>query len=172
MHFCPKVPVMLVGCKKDLRRDGPTMQALQKQNQRTLTPEQVSHLATPPHPLIPTPDSPAVLRGHVHLIPNMLNDSLSLPSFRVRPSHRKLVPACTSSARPALVRVSAKSSNTPHAPLSSNQSARGVSASLFKIELADGNSLHSQVPRLGLRWTWEMGRVLMKGVNIGYCVEE
>jgi len=40
MHFCPKVPVMLVGCKKDLRRDTPTVDALRRQNQRPISPEQ------------------------------------------------------------------------------------------------------------------------------------
>jgi len=40
MHFCPKVPVMLVGCKKDLRRDPQTIETLRKQNQRPITPEQ------------------------------------------------------------------------------------------------------------------------------------
>lgn len=172
MHFCPKVPVMLVGCKKDLRRDGPTNDALRKQNQRPIAPEQVSHLVAPPPPLIFL--LPTLARGASGACPLHSQHAkwLSLPSFRVKPLHRKLVPACTSSARPALVRVSAKSSNTPHAPLSSNQSARRVSASLYKIELADGNSLHSHVPRLGSRWTRETGRVLMKGVNIGYCGEE
>jgi len=42
MHFCPKVPVMLVGCKKDLRRDPQTIENLRKQNQRPVAPEQVS----------------------------------------------------------------------------------------------------------------------------------
>jgi len=40
MHFCPKVPVMLVGCKKDLRRDPQTIENLRKQNQRPIAPEQ------------------------------------------------------------------------------------------------------------------------------------
>jgi len=40
MHFCPKVPVMLVGCKKDLRRDQQTLDTLRKQNQRPIAPEQ------------------------------------------------------------------------------------------------------------------------------------
>jgi len=40
MHFCPKVPVMLVGCKKDLRRDPQTIDNLRKQNQRPVAPEQ------------------------------------------------------------------------------------------------------------------------------------
>lgn len=50
MHFCPKVPVMLVGCKKDLRRDHQTVETLRKQNQRPIAPEQVSLLATPSPP--------------------------------------------------------------------------------------------------------------------------
>jgi len=40
MHFCPKVPVMLVGCKKDLRREPQTIENLRKQNQRPVAPEQ------------------------------------------------------------------------------------------------------------------------------------
>jgi GTPase SAR1 family protein len=52
MHFCPKVPVMLVGCKKDLRRDNSTIESLRRQNQRPITPEQVSLLATPLAPLV------------------------------------------------------------------------------------------------------------------------
>jgi len=40
MHFCPRVPVMLVGCKKDLRRDPQTNENLRKQNQRPVAPEQ------------------------------------------------------------------------------------------------------------------------------------
>jgi len=40
MHFCPKVPVMLIGCKKDLRRDQQTNDILRKQNQRPIAPEQ------------------------------------------------------------------------------------------------------------------------------------
>ena len=50
MHFCPKVPVMLVGCKKDLRRDPGTIDNLRKQNQRPIALEQVSLFATPPPP--------------------------------------------------------------------------------------------------------------------------
>jgi len=39
-HFCPTVPMMLVGCKKDLRRDPETNENLRKQNQRPIAPEQ------------------------------------------------------------------------------------------------------------------------------------
>jgi len=40
LHFCPKVPVMLVGCKKDLRGDPQTLKNLSTQNQRPVAPEQ------------------------------------------------------------------------------------------------------------------------------------
>jgi len=40
MHFCPKVPVLLVGCKKDLRNDRGVLEALHRAGQRPVTPEQ------------------------------------------------------------------------------------------------------------------------------------
>eukprot|EP00095_Tigriopus_kingsejongensis_P001022 maker-scaffold2058_size21661-snap-gene-0.7 protein:Tk01022 transcript:maker-scaffold2058_size21661-snap-gene-0.7-mRNA-1 annotation:"ras-like gtp-binding protein rho1" len=39
-HFCPNVPIILVGNKKDLRNDPNTMKELGKVNQRTVTPEE------------------------------------------------------------------------------------------------------------------------------------
>jgi hypothetical protein len=49
MHFCPGLPVLLVGCKKDLRRDQRTIEDLRKTSQRPVTPEEVSlfHGCTP-----------------------------------------------------------------------------------------------------------------------------
>lgn len=41
MHFCSGLPIILVGCKKDLRRDGKTIDELRKTNQRPVTPEEV-----------------------------------------------------------------------------------------------------------------------------------
>jgi Ras family protein A len=43
MHFCPNLPIILVGCKKDLRRDPRVIEELRKTNQRPVTPEEVSH---------------------------------------------------------------------------------------------------------------------------------
>ena len=40
-HFCPNLPVLLVGCKKDLRRDPKTIDTLKKMSQRPVTPEEV-----------------------------------------------------------------------------------------------------------------------------------
>jgi GTPase SAR1 family protein len=41
MHFCAGLPIILVGCKKDLRRDNKTIDELRKTNQRPVTPEEV-----------------------------------------------------------------------------------------------------------------------------------
>jgi Ras family protein A len=40
-HFCPGLPVVLVGCKKDLRRDPRVIEELKRTNQRPVTPEEV-----------------------------------------------------------------------------------------------------------------------------------
>lgn len=40
-HFCAGLPVLLVGCKKDLRRDPKTIEELRKTSQRPVTPEEV-----------------------------------------------------------------------------------------------------------------------------------
>ena len=40
-HFCPATPVILVGCKKDLRHDRRTVEELRKTSQSPVTPEQV-----------------------------------------------------------------------------------------------------------------------------------
>ncbi|KAL2257223.1 hypothetical protein VTK26DRAFT_470 [Humicola hyalothermophila] len=39
-HFCPDVPKLLVGCKKDLRHDPKTIEELRKTSQQPVTPEQ------------------------------------------------------------------------------------------------------------------------------------
>ncbi|AEO71654.1 bbb170aa-9d60-4556-95ac-5ae9b4bb4dea [Thermothielavioides terrestris] len=39
-HFCPDVPKILVGCKKDLRFDPKTIEELRKTSQQPVTPEQ------------------------------------------------------------------------------------------------------------------------------------
>ena len=41
MHFCAGLPIILVGCKKDLRRDQRVIEELRKTNQRPDTPEEV-----------------------------------------------------------------------------------------------------------------------------------
>jgi Ras family protein A len=40
-HFCPGLPIILVGVKKDLRRDPTTIEKLQKRRQRPVTVEEV-----------------------------------------------------------------------------------------------------------------------------------
>jgi GTPase SAR1 family protein len=41
MHFCAGLPIILVGCKKDLRRDPRVVEELRKTSQRPVTPEEV-----------------------------------------------------------------------------------------------------------------------------------
>lgn len=40
MHFCQGLPIILVGCKKDLRFDPKTIEELRKTSQRPVTPEE------------------------------------------------------------------------------------------------------------------------------------
>lgn len=45
MHFCHGLPIILVGCKKDLRRDPKTIEELRKTSQRPVTPEEVCSMS-------------------------------------------------------------------------------------------------------------------------------
>ena len=49
MHFCSGLPIILVGCKKDLRFDPKTIEELHKTSQKPVTTEQVrfSHFPIP-----------------------------------------------------------------------------------------------------------------------------
>jgi Ras homolog gene family, member A len=42
LHFCQNLPIILVGCKKDLRRDPKIIEELRKTSQRPVSPEEVS----------------------------------------------------------------------------------------------------------------------------------
>jgi len=44
MHFCAGLPIILVGCKKDLRREPRVIEELRKTSQRPVTPEEVCKL--------------------------------------------------------------------------------------------------------------------------------
>lgn len=51
LHFCQGLPIILVGCKKDLRYDQKTIEELHKTSQKPVTPKQVRytcHLARAP----------------------------------------------------------------------------------------------------------------------------
>lgn len=49
LHFCQGLPIILVGCKKDLRFDQKTIEELHKTSQKPVTPEQVSQIAPSKH---------------------------------------------------------------------------------------------------------------------------
>ena len=40
LHFCQNLPIILVGCKKDLRHDPKIIEELRKTSQRPVTPEE------------------------------------------------------------------------------------------------------------------------------------
>jgi Ras homolog gene family, member A len=46
MHFCHGLPIILVGCKKDLRYDPKTIEELRKTSQKPVSPEEVSDFLT------------------------------------------------------------------------------------------------------------------------------
>jgi GTPase SAR1 family protein len=46
MHFCAGLPIILVGCKKDLRRDPRVIDELRKTSQRPVTPEEVCNCSS------------------------------------------------------------------------------------------------------------------------------
>lgn len=60
MHFCAGLPVILVGCKKDLRRDPRVIDELRKTSQRPVSPEEVCDF---PFRVIFPPFSTRVHRG-------------------------------------------------------------------------------------------------------------
>ena len=45
-HFCPGVPVLLVGCKQDLRHSPRVIEQLERTNQKPVTPEEVRYDGT------------------------------------------------------------------------------------------------------------------------------
>lgn len=49
LHFCPNLPIVLVGCKIDLRNDPKTIQDLARMNQRPVTREDGQHVAQKIH---------------------------------------------------------------------------------------------------------------------------
>ncbi|KAJ4536461.1 GTP-binding protein Rho1 [Exophiala dermatitidis] len=87
LHFCQGLPIILVGCKCDLRHDPKTIEELAKTSQKPVTPEQVRS------PVIP-----------VYRWPRDADFGLS----RVRKFARRSVPTSISSARPRPARVFAK----------------------------------------------------------------
>lgn len=58
LHFCSGLPIILVGCKKDLRNDPKTIEELRRTSQRPVTPQEVRQpslsLSHPQSPRIDT----------------------------------------------------------------------------------------------------------------------
>ena len=92
LHFCSGLPIILVGCKKDLRFDAKTIEELHKTSQKPVSPEQVSASANSPS------------RNHF------------LTSPRARRCARESAPLDTLNARPRRERACARCLKLPRAP--------------------------------------------------------
>lgn len=92
MHFCAGLPIILVGCKKDLRRDPRVIEELRKTSQRPVTPEEVSSLplssSAPLYSLGPPYDTFSTL----YFLPS----TSCFPPFTPRPSLSSYVHSDTS----------------------------------------------------------------------------
>ena len=86
-HFCHGLPIILVGCKKDLRRDPRVIEELKRVNQRPVTPEEVRQVST-------------------------VFDDRSLMYARACPWLKGLAPGATWSVQHGQARASGKSSST------------------------------------------------------------
>ena len=106
MHFCAGLPIILVGCKKDLRRDPKTIEELRKTQQRPVTPEEVSGTAI--LGIIPP--------GILHF----------LACCRVWLLCKRSAPVIISNAVPSRVKVCARYSSTQLAQRSCREYTRGA----------------------------------------------
>lgn len=61
-HFCPNVPIILVGNKKDLRNDEHTRRELAKMKQVGAALGPAASASGPPRPVLPCWDSPLLCR--------------------------------------------------------------------------------------------------------------
>src|SRR5271170_3798764 len=91
LHFCQGLPIILVGCKNDLRHDQKTIEELAKTSQKPVTPEQVCR------------ETEATLNHKESF------KCIKLTFVRrVRKSERRSVPTSTSNARPKPIMVFAR----------------------------------------------------------------
>ncbi|KAK1839973.1 rho gtpase rho1 [Colletotrichum chrysophilum] len=120
LHFCQGLPIILVGCKKDLRYDSKTIEELRKTSQKPVSPEEVSLSAR-------SVRLRHLYAGQLPIYPSKHANHL----YRARRSARRLAPTSTSSARPRRTRVSARCSSTLPALLcfpAAGAAARSTSA--------------------------------------------
>ena len=109
MHFCQGLPIILVGCKKDLRFDSKTIEELRKTSQRPVTPEEVIFRVLCP---IRTLISLFLMRNiFFYLILK------SLYFLREWELHRKSAHTSIWNVQPKQARASVRYSNMPHGRL-------------------------------------------------------
>jgi hypothetical protein len=126
LHFCQGLPIILGGCKKDLRYDPKTIEELRKTSQKPVSPEEV-----PPSPFphlvayaqAPAPSNKGLSHGH-----ECTEYNANVDMFRARRCAKRLVPTSISNVRPRPTRESARYSNTLPAPPFSPEAARSVTS--------------------------------------------
>lgn len=136
MHFCAGLPIILVGCKKDLRRDPRVIDELRKTSQRPVTPEEVC--------VSYTLASFSYVTTFSHLLPqSIVLFYLSLLSVRPIANYlwfnrewqwpKRLVPSTTSNVLLNQVKAYVRSSNTPLGQLFSveEREREGATIALF-----------------------------------------
>lgn len=104
LHFCQGLPVILVGCKKDLRYDPKTIEELRKTSQKPVSPEEVRF------------ERPVSARYAFRWDCRPRLGQMLTPRSRVRKSARRSAPTSTSSARPGPTRASARCLSMLRAP--------------------------------------------------------
>lgn len=98
MHFCSGLPIILVGCKNDLRDDPNTIEALRATNQKPVSTQDVSFLV------------------HVNYTQTRRHADLVFLPFRLRLLPRRSVPTSTWSALLEPATVFVRSLSTPLVP--------------------------------------------------------
>ena len=121
LHFCQGLPIILVGCKKDLRYDPKTIEELRKTSQKPVSPEEVRF------------KRPVSARHSSDGTGPELGQMLTLRS-RVRKSARRSVPTSTSSALPGPTRASARCLSMLRAPPSCRARAPSATRSAWSFK--------------------------------------
>ncbi|KAG9092973.1 GTP-binding protein Rho1 [Ceratobasidium sp. UAMH 11750] len=149
MHFCQGLPIILVGCKKDLRRDPKTIEELRKTSQRPVTPEEgmaVAQKIGARHYLECSAKSgegvrevfqyatrAALISRFVPLLPIPSSDTRSHDSTHAAIARRGTRGASVSSSNALVI---TPPTHTPNSPTTDAPSQRLARASFFPVSLS------------------------------------
>ena len=119
LHFCQGLPIILVGCKKDLRYDQKTIEELHKTSQKPVTPEQVRFPSSFGGTLLLQNFRIACTRHNTacsdHLQCSLKDIELTQQLQRAKKSRRRSAQDTTSNAQRKQTKVSERCLSTRHA---------------------------------------------------------